>query len=130
MLTSSIDVSIILINYNTTLLTIRCIEAIKKYTSKNSYEIILIDNASGDKSILNIPSLFLDVKFVANDINVGFGGANNIGIGMAKGKYVLLLNTDGFLISEAILFYCYFIENDNNAIVPCCDGDLVNEELK
>ncbi|MDN5284318.1 MAG: hypothetical protein JWR38_592 [Mucilaginibacter sp.] len=127
MLANSLNVSIIIVNYNTTDLTIKCIESIKRFTVKNSYEVILIDNASQDRSILKVPEIFPEIKFIANDTNVGFGRANNIGIKMALGKYVFLLNTDAFLLSDAIFSFWTFMEGKENANIACCGGALVDE---
>lgn len=122
------DVSVIIVNYNTTELTIKCIESVKKYTEKNTYEIILIDNASKDQSIAKLPEIFPELRFIANDTNLGFGRANNIGIDIALGKYVFLLNTDAFLLSDAIFSFWSFMEAKENTDVACCGADLVNEK--
>lgn len=101
------EVSVIIVTYNTVSMTNKCIESIIKYTSGISYEIILVDNASSDgsKEIFERDSR---IKYVYSNINLGFGKANNLGVKYAAGKYVLFLNSDTILISNAIyeLFKC------------------------
>lgn len=73
------DVSIIIVNYNTKDLTKKCIESVIKYTTNILYEIILVDNASMDGS----KELFekdIRIKYIYNSTNDGFGNANNLGL--------------------------------------------------
>jgi GT2 family glycosyltransferase len=88
------EVSIILINYNTFKLTSECISSIYKNTHDLSFEIILIDNASKECPATNFSSSFPDIILISNKDNVGFGNANNQGMKIAKGEYLLLLNSD------------------------------------
>ena len=87
-------VSVILINYNTFELTSQAIASVIKFTTGISYEIILVDNASTECD----PELFLktfpSIKLIKNKINEGFAKGNNTGIAAARGKYILLLNSD------------------------------------
>ena len=88
--------SIVIVNYRTPELTIRCIESVYA-TTKTQFEIIVVDNASGDDSRDRICSSFGDVVWIQNEVNDGFGRSNNIGVSKAKGKYILLLNSDMIL---------------------------------
>jgi len=85
--------SIIIVNYKTLELTRKCLESIYKYAPKFTFEIILIDNASGD-NCANMVKEFPLVKYIGNTENRGFSGANNQGIDYSRGEYVLLLNSD------------------------------------
>lgn len=96
-----IDVSIILVNYNTKQMTRECIESIVEKTRNITYEIILVDNASSDGSKTEFEGRE-DIIYIYNKDNYGFGKANNIGIQHAKGEYILLLNTDTLLVNDAI----------------------------
>lgn len=95
------QLSIIIINYNTFQLTCNCIASIKQKLLGMTYEIILVDNASTECD----PDLFLqkfaDINLIASTINTGFTGGNNMGIARAKGEYLLLLNSDTELINNA-----------------------------
>ena len=86
--------SIIILTYNNLDKTKDCIESIRKYTDKDSYEIIVVDNNSTDDT-----KLFLeeqdDIKVIFNESNVGFPMGCNIGIANAEETYdILLLNND------------------------------------
>lgn len=80
---------------------IEAIHSIQKYV-ECSYEIIIVDNASKDKTKDVIPVLDANIKFIANANNAGFSAANNQGFAVSKGEYVLLLNPDAKLINADI----------------------------
>lgn len=109
------DVSIIIVNYNTKELTKNCIDSILEKTHGIEYEIILIDNASSDGS-KDFFSQNKDIHFIPNQKNIGFGRANNIGIKVAKGKYIFLLNSDTYLLNNAIKEFFDYMENCSNNI--------------
>lgn len=98
------QLSIIIINYNTFQLTCNCIDSVIKFTQDIDYEIILVDNASNECD----PALFLDkfptIKLIASKENSGFAGGNNLGIKSSKGEYILLLNSDTWLLNNAVKF--------------------------
>lgn len=98
-----LDISIIIVNYNTKHLLLRCIESIYKYSKGFSFEIIVVDNASKDGSKPAVISRFPKVIWIGLDENLGFGRANNLGSERAKGKYLYLLNSDCELIENSIL---------------------------
>jgi GT2 family glycosyltransferase len=89
-----IDLSIIIINYNTFYLTCKCIESVRQYTSGVNYEIILVDNASTEKDPEEFTSLFPELILIKEKSNVGFAKGNNAGLAVALGKTILLLNSD------------------------------------
>lgn len=96
------DVSIIIINYNTLELTCNCIESIVKYTTDISYEIIVIDNASNNADFSPLEQKGYPLTVIKNKDNTGFAKACNQGILAAKGDTVLLLNSDVELIENTI----------------------------
>jgi len=83
------DLSIIIVNYNTKDLTLACVNSIGKSKPHLGYEIIVVDNGSDKKM-----SKSKDYRLVENKENLGFAKAVNQGIKIAKGKYILLLNSD------------------------------------
>lgn len=96
-----VDLSIIVINFNTRDLTVKCLESVFKYTSGIKFEVIVIDNNSDDGSVLTINRIFKNkVKIIKNKENLGFGKANNQGMQIAEGRYVCLLNSDTLLIGN------------------------------
>lgn len=104
MQTKSVDVSVLLVNFNTRKLTEECISSIITCTKGVRFEIIVIDNNSSDDSVDYLTKLHKKgtIQLLTNKSNVGFAAANNQGIEIAKGSCVLLLNTDTKLNSDAI----------------------------
>jgi hypothetical protein len=97
-----IDVSVIIINYNTFELTRKCIESVLRFTAGISYEVILVDNASTEKDVSEFKMLFPEIVLVKNTKNVGFAAGNNDGIKVARGHTILLLNSDAEIMSNVI----------------------------
>lgn len=100
----NIKVSIIVLTYNNLEHTTKpCVESILKNTPKDSYELILVDNASTDstQSYLKETSLKNDhIKLCLNQTNRGYSGGNNDGIRMATGEIIILLNNDTLVPRE------------------------------
>jgi len=99
---SQLDVSIIVVSYNTRDITLDCLSSIVVETLAASYEIIVVDNNSSDGSAAAISRQFPEVKLVALDDNVGFGRANNMAVQEARGRRILLLNPDTIILDHAI----------------------------
>ena len=115
-----VEISIIIINYNTFELTCSCIDSIIKFTKDINYEIILVDNASRECS----PDLFLQkfplIRLIKNPVNAGFTGGNNLGIQIAKGDTILLLNSDVVLTENSVSICLDVIKNNSNIGVVSC----------
>jgi hypothetical protein len=120
------DVSIIIVNYNTSELLKDCINSVLKKTQNVKYELIVIDNASSDCSIKMMKNEFPSIKLIESKENLGFGRANNLGARYATGKYLLLLNTDTLLINNAINILFDFMEKDTKQTIAACGGNLYN----
>ena len=95
------QLSIIIINYNTFTLTSNCIVAIKEKLIDVEYEIILVDNASVECDPNLFKEKFPSITLIKSTTNTGFTGGNNLGVAAAKGAYLLLLNSDTELINNA-----------------------------
>jgi GT2 family glycosyltransferase len=95
-------VSVIIINYNTFAVTGNCIRSVIDKTKSVACEIILVDNASSECD----PTLFLKefplIKLIRSNTNGGFACGNNLGLKIATGKYILLLNSDTILLEDSI----------------------------
>jgi GT2 family glycosyltransferase len=95
-------VSVIIINYNTFEFTCKCIESVMLFTKKVDYEIILVDNKSTECNPDAFVQRFPNVILVKNEHNGGFAKGNNEGILYSKGDYILLLNSDTYLLEDSI----------------------------
>lgn len=109
-----IDVSIIIVNYNTKDLLNDCITSIKSNTSNISYEILVSDNGSTDDSLSLLKEKFPEVIIIENKENLGFGTANNRALQFAKGKYILYLNSDTVFLNNALKYFIDYWENNNH----------------
>ncbi len=121
------DVSIIIVNYNTLQLTKNCINSVFEKTNGLEFEVILVDNASSDGS----KEYFEKderIKYIYNSENVGFGRANNLGYKYAKGDYIFLLNSDTLLLNNAIYELVDFMNNHHE--IAICGGQLFNSDMK
>ena len=110
-------ISVIIVSWNVRDELRLCLESIYR-AQKNTgqeYEIIVVDNASGDKSAQMVASLFPMVKLLRNDTNVGFAAACNQGATLAKGDYLLFLNPDTMLGDEGVSSLVKFLELQPNA---------------
>jgi len=97
-----VDLSIIIVSYNTANLIINCIQSIIINTRGVKYEIIVIDNNSQDNSVDKIKSLFPNIILITSMENLGFANANNIASLKAKGDKLLLLNPDTVVFDNSI----------------------------
>jgi len=114
------DLSVIIVNYNVKYFLENTIHSVKKTVSDLSYEIIVVDNASKDKSKEYITSRFNDITYIYNEANVGFARANNQGLKIAKGDYILILNPDTIVKERTIrLLIDHLKENPKTGLVTC-----------
>lgn len=120
------DVSVIIVNYNTRQMTCDCLHSIRMHTRDVNYEIIVVDNASTDGSVAHIKTHFAGVRVISSDRNLGFGKANNKGALEARGKYLFFLNSDTLLLNNAIHFFFNYMER--NKEVGAVGGILLNEK--
>lgn len=121
------DVSVIIVSYNTKKLTKDCLLSIYEKTKDLDFEIFVVDNNSSDGSVEMLEQDFPKIKLIINKENRGFGAANNIAIRQSEAKYVFLLNPDTVLLNNAIkILYDYM---ENNSDVGACGGNLYDKNL-
>lgn len=127
----TLKLSIIIVNYNTASLLEDCINSLKANIGFKDFEIIIVDNASTDKSgkYLSLLSSKKNFKLIKNKENLGFAKANNQGMQIAKGDFVLLLNSDTTV--DANIFpklFEWLVANKKAGVVSCklknSDGTL------
>jgi len=112
------DVSIIIVNYNTREITKNCLKSVYEKTREINFEVIVSDNGSKDGSQDMIRTEFPQAILIENNANLGFGTANNRALAVAKGKYVFYLNSDTILLNNAAKIFFDYWENavDKNTI--------------
>lgn len=124
------DLSVIIVNYQTFKLTRDTIDSILKYNYPFTYEIIVVDNASSDDSLDKLKDYFKDsVEFISSKENNGFAAGNNQGLKIASGKYVLLLNSDTVVWENTLKNIYEFMETNSDVGACGCrvlleDGNL------
>lgn len=129
---NQVDLSIIIVSYNTKAITLACIESIPRTLKKVSYEIIVVDNASADGSVEAISKFKIPhpkFQLIKSKENVGFSRANNIGVKESSGRYVLFLNSDTVVYEETIDGMVKFMEAHKDAGAATCFVELPNRKL-
>lgn len=86
--------SIIIVNYNVRYFIEACLHSVEKACKNINAEIFVVDNASTDDSASVLPTLFPNIHFIWNEVNLGFSKANNLAIKKANGQFILFLNPD------------------------------------
>ena len=103
------DLSIIIVNWNTRNLLCQCIDSLTQVLRKIDTEIFVVDNGSADGSVATVREKFPGVKLIENTVNMGFARANNQAIYQSSGEYLLFLNPDTRVKDEAIPTMLSFI---------------------
>ena len=122
------DVSIIIVSYNTKELTRGCLRSVYERTRGVEFEAIVVDNASTDGSPLMVRQEFPKAVLIENERNLGFGAANNKALAVAKGKYVFYLNSDTLLLNDAAaIFFEYFEKHGQSKNIGALGANLLDE---
>lgn len=108
----AIDVSIVIVSYNTAAMTVAAISSVVAETRDVSYELIVVDNASRDGSAEAIARHPAAPRLIALESNIGFARANNLAVNDARGRYVLLLNPDTLVTANAIDRIVHFADRN------------------
>ena len=124
------DLSIIIVNYKSKDFTDACIRSIYENTDKISFEIIVIDNDSNDGCMEMLNIKHPKVKGYQNKENSGFSKANNIGIRLSTGRYLLLLNPDTLIRDRALEKMVSFMGANSNAGIAGCRVENPNGTLQ
>lgn len=123
------ELSIIIVNYNTEKLLQDCLKSIKKYTKGIDYEVIVVDNASEKSCLQAVAKLvkrYPKASLIKSQRNLGYAGGNNLGLRKAKGDYALILNTDTILKENAFKKLLDFARE--NPRVGVVGPKLLNED--
>jgi N-acetylglucosaminyl-diphospho-decaprenol L-rhamnosyltransferase len=124
---ATVDLSIVCVNWNSVEYLLECIPSIYEHTLGISFEIIVVDNASplGDVGLLK--ERFPDITLIRSKENLGFAGANNLGVRHARGECIVFLNPDTKLVSPALTTMLHALRSLPDAGVVGCkllNGDL------
>lgn len=95
-------VSVIFVSYNTAQISLKALESLYGSIGNFDLEVFVVDNASKDNSVEVIKEKYPHLTLIENKTNVGFGRANNQALAIAKGDYILLLNTDAFVQTDTL----------------------------
>ena len=124
------DLSVVIVNYQTFELTKNTINSILEYEYPFSYEIFVVDNASSDDSLDRLKDYFKDnVKFIASEENNGFAAGNNQALRKATGRYQLLLNSDTIVWEDTLENIYSYMEKHEDVGACGCRVILENGEL-
>ena len=116
----SIDVSIVIVSWNTRDLLRQCLESIDNQSGDVSLETFVVDNASNDGSPDMVEQHFSHVRVIRNEQNLGFAKANNRAIRLTSGRYVLLLNPDTIILDGAIAKTVAFMDSEPQSGIATC----------
>lgn len=123
---NTIDLSIIIVSYNTKDLLLACINSVKQTSEKLKYEVIVVDNASSDGSAKAVKEEFSEKNIIVleNEKNYGFSKANNIGVEKSIGRYVLFLNPDTVVHDKTLSEMIKFMEEHPDAGAATCKVEI------
>lgn len=126
--TNCVDLSLIIVNWNTKELTAQCLRSVSDNLTNTSmtYEVIVVDNASSDGSAQSIKEEFSWAQLICNEDNLGYGRANNQAAEHAKGRYFLLLNSDTQLLDNSIPRIIEYLDDHPN--VGVATGKVLNSD--
>lgn len=110
----TVQLSVILVSYNTREMTLRCLAHVRQDLADCAHEIILVDNHSSDGSVDAVRRAYPDVIVIGNRENLGFGAANNQAMRIARGAYLMLVNTDAFLHPGASMAMLEHLQRDRS----------------
>lgn len=121
------DVSVIIVSYNSGDLLLDCLESLYIHTCNIDFEIIIVDNLSTDETVAIIKTKFPKITIIENTVNMGFGCANNIGYKKAKGRNIFFLNPDTVLLNNAVKVLSDYL--DKHSKVGICGGNLFDADF-
>lgn len=116
--------SIIIVSWNVCQELLDCLRSIDDNRPSDSFEIIVVDNASTDDTVNAVREDFPEVKLLVNTENRGFAAANNVGIRQSQGQYIFFLNPDTIIHPDSLDKLIKFI--DDNRDVGVCGPKLLN----
>lgn len=124
-----VDLSVIILNYNTKDLLNDCLNSLNKVKSEVNFEVIVCDNGSTDGSIEMLKKSFKNVVLVENNANLGFAKGNNTARKIVKGEYILFLNSDTVVYKNTIFETLNYLKKHPDVGGVTCKLVLPNNDL-
>lgn len=122
----TMNLSIIIVSYNTQELLKKCLLSLKGATQNIITEIFVVDNNSQDQTVNMIKDSFPTVKLIVNKTNRGFSKANNQAIVKAKGRYILILNPDTEVFPDTLHKMIDYMSSNPKVAIASCKVELTN----
>jgi len=107
--------SVIVLNYNTRELTLRCLASFASALQRRDWQIIVVDNGSSDGSVEAVQAQYPFAEIVRSERNLGFAGGNNLGLRQAGGQVVFLMNSDVLAAADTLQALAYQFEAQPDA---------------
>lgn len=125
-----VDLSVIIVSYNTCDLLRKALESIKKAKRSGiGIEVVVVDNASNDQSSVMVEKEFPWVKLIINKENLGFAAANNLGIKCSSSQYALFLNPDTVVYPDTLVTMINFMDQNPQVGASTCRVELPDGRL-
>ncbi len=124
-----LDLSIVIVTYNSEDLIVDCIDSIYKTCKKNTFEVVIVDNSPNDKTmdvVEKVRSKYKNLQFIKTGDNLGFSKANNVGIKKTSGEYLLFLNPDMKVYEKTLDGMMDFMRKTPDAGAATCLVGLIN----
>ena len=126
---STTDLSIAIVSYNTKEVLIDCLRSIHAHTIATSFEVIVVDNDSRDGTVAVLKEVYPAMRVIANPDNRGFAKAVNQALAVSRGRHVLLLNSDTLVKDQALTTMVAYLDDHPDVGAVSCkqwtgDGHL------
>lgn len=114
-----LDLAVIILSYNTSQLTVKCLQTVFAQTKKIKFDVWVVDNNSSDDSVAKIKKLFPQIHLIESKENLGFPRGNNLALREASARYYLLLNSDTEILDGALDSLVEFMDREKFDIGSC-----------
>jgi GT2 family glycosyltransferase len=122
-----VDVSIIIVSFNTREVLRESLQSVDREQANLRLEIFIVDNDSKDGSVEMVEAEFPQARVLRSHVNLGFGAANNVALELAQGRYIVLLNSDAFLLPDSLRLSVEHMEASPSA--GLAGGRLVGRDM-